>query len=95
MLVVDLLLQHCLVPDEQFLPMQDGGGGMVAAHQKQVEASATASASASCSYVPSDDTGTYVLTKREKKRKKTKVTQTRTDEPIESNNKIMQSVDKA
>jgi len=53
-----LLLQHCLAPDEQFLTMQDGGGGVVAAHQEQVEA---ASASASCSYVPSDDTSTPAM----------------------------------
>ncbi|CAO2207126.1 unnamed protein product [Urochloa humidicola] len=63
-----------LMPDEQFLPLiQDGGGGVVAA-QEQAEASATCSyvpgggmvaaqeqaeASASCSYVPSsDDAGT-------------------------------------
>ena len=41
--------QHCLGPDDEFLPLQDGG--MVAA-QEPVEASA------SCSYAPSDDAGT-------------------------------------
>ncbi|XP_062195781.1 agamous-like MADS-box protein AGL66 [Phragmites australis] len=41
------LMTHCLGPDDQFLPMQEG---MLA--QEQVEASA------SCSYVPSDETGT-------------------------------------
>ncbi|XP_034599642.1 agamous-like MADS-box protein AGL104 [Setaria viridis] len=49
------LMPHWLVPDDEFLPMPDGGsggGGMVAA-QEQVEAS-----TASCSYVPSDDAGT-------------------------------------
>ena len=49
-----LPLQHCLGPDEEFLPLQDGG--MVAA-QEPVEASA------SCSYVPgvSDDAGTPAM----------------------------------
>ncbi|XP_066353650.1 uncharacterized protein [Miscanthus floridulus] len=49
---------RCLAPDEQFLTMPDSGGGVVTAHQEQVEA---ASASASCSYVPSDDTGTPAM----------------------------------
>ena len=47
-----LPLQHCLGPDDEFLPLQDGG--MVTA-QEPVEASA------SCSYVPSDDAGTPAM----------------------------------
>ncbi|KAL6859044.1 hypothetical protein ACP4OV_018046 [Aristida adscensionis] len=51
------LMPHCLGgPDDQFLPLQDcGGGGMVAPPEQAVEASA------SCSYVPSDETGTPVM----------------------------------
>jgi len=43
-----LPLQHCLGPDDEFLPLQDSG---MAAAQEPVETSA------SCSYVPSDDAG--------------------------------------
>ena len=49
-----LPLQHCLGPDDEFLPLQDSG---MAAAQEPVEASA------SCSYVPgvSDDAGTPAM----------------------------------
>ncbi|KAG2584700.1 hypothetical protein PVAP13_6KG337700 [Panicum virgatum] len=43
------LMPHCLGPDDEFLPLQDGG---MAAAQEPVEALA------SCSYAPSDDAGT-------------------------------------
>jgi hypothetical protein len=48
-------MQNCLVPDDEFLAMPDGGG-MVAPQEQAVEAS-----TASCSYVPSDDAGTPAM----------------------------------
>ncbi|TVU05371.1 hypothetical protein EJB05_48530 [Eragrostis curvula] len=48
------LMQHCLGlgPDDQFLPMQEGGMAEAAAQEQE-----PGEASASCSYVPSDETG--------------------------------------